>query len=184
MTLPGPPFYDLPKVARGTFGASRSVLRIPAIVSHLGQQMGAMHRAAIAGYTRQSHYIDNPSAGGAFSQSYPVDLFGLAEIGHLGSIEARIEYPAASGEQALVRFWRYRKTSPSTGFAYKQITNNFYVNDQTDWSWTNDMSQYIRAGSAYDLNPETDSLALTITYTPGASPSMRALRIDFYLEEA
>jgi len=115
---------------------------------------------------------------GTYAQSFPIRSSGLMKIVQLSG---RIDYPASGAENARIRLYRYRKTAPFGTFNYTQITSLFDINAAFPWSWTMDESDKI---NAFTLDPVTDSLAVSNVYTAGATPTMRALRIDFILGPA
>ena len=129
-----------------------------------------------------SYYQDNPPAdgGGTYAESFPVPPFMGVPLLKLAYLAVRWDFPFSAGERARIRLYRYRKTAPFGSFAYTQITDLFDADNTRDWSWTYDISDRIRNG--FDLNPITDSLAVSNVYTPGATPSVRALRVDFAME--
>lgn len=121
-------------------------------------------------------YQDDPSAlgGGTYAESYPVP--GL-DITRLRSLTMRVDLPFGAGELARIRLYRYRKPAPFGPFNYTQITDLVVLDNTLDWSWTYDFSSAIRNG--FDINPRTDSIAVSNVYTPGPTPNTRALRVDF-----
>lgn len=127
--------------------------------------------------TAQSYYQDNPGAqgSGTYAQSFFVDGFGLASELRLAKLKARIDFPAAVGEQAIIRCYRYRKTGPAGAFNYTQVSDSYIITSATPWSWTVDLEYAIRN---FTYNPVTDSLAVSNVYTAGGGPTMRALRVD------
>jgi len=125
-----------------------------------------------------SFYQDNPPAlgSGTYAESFPV-VPSPGGILVLRRLAVRCDFPFSAGERARIRLYRYRKPAPFGPFAYTQITDLFDFDDTLDWSWTYDISDRIRNG--FDLNPETDSIAVSNVYTAGGTPSVRALRVDF-----
>lgn len=128
--------------------------------------------------TAGSFYQDNPPAqgGGTYAQSFKVPPYLGTRPFKLAYLAVRWESPFSPGERARIRLYRYRKDMPNGHFSYTQITNLFDANDTLDWSWTYDISGYIRNG--FDLDPTTDTLAVSNVYTLGGG-SVRALRVDF-----
>jgi len=128
-----------------------------------------------------SFYQDNPPAlgSGTYAESFPVvpSPGGLLKLRRLA---VRWDFPFAAGERARIRLYRYRKPAPFGPFSYTQITDLFDADNTRDWSWTYDISDRIRNG--FDINPETDSMAVSNVYTAGGAPSVRALRVDFEYE--
>lgn len=139
----------------------------------------ANNPSVIAAASNKSFYQDNPggSGSGTYAESFPVvpmnwPLFRLLYL------RLRIDFPAAVGESAIIRLYRYRKTGPAGAFTYTQVTDSYTVTDATPWSWTLDLSANIRD---FSFDPVTDSIAVSNVYTAGGAPSMRALRVDFAL---
>lgn len=133
--------------------------------------------------TNQSYYEDNPGAlgSGTRAESYAV-LLPRGTTGLLSAVWVRQDFPAAAGESATLRIYRYRRTGPTGSFFVDQITDTFVMDATQPWSWTIDISDHIRSG--YDLNPITDGLAVSNVYVAGGAPTMRALRVDFRVEVA
>jgi hypothetical protein len=131
--------------------------------------------------TNQFYYEDDPGSlgSGTRAQSYPV-LLPRGTVGMLSAVWVRQDFPAAAGETATLRLYRYRKTSPTGSFFVDQITDTFVLDSTDPWSWTIDISANIRPG--YDLNPITDGIAVSNVYVAGGTPTMRALRLDFRVE--
>lgn len=132
--------------------------------------------------TGGSFYQDAPPSlgSGTYAQSFIVPPYLGVDFFKLSYLAVRCDFPFSPGENARIRLYRYRKPAPYGPFSYTQITDLFDANDTIDWSWTYDISSYIRSG--FDLNPITDSLAVSNVYTAGATPSVRALRIDFAMD--
>lgn len=128
----------------------------------------------------QRYYQDNPGSlgPGTYAESFP-PLVPQGTKGVLDKVTVRIDFPADLGEQSTIRLYRYRKTGPSGSFFYDQLTSSFVVNDASPWSWTQDISNLIIGGR--DLDPETDSIAVSNVYTNTGAATMRALRVDFNL---
>lgn len=126
-----------------------------------------------------SFYQDNPPAlgSGTYAESFPVPQGLGVDLMRLSYLSVRWDFPFAAGERARIRLYRYRKPAPFGPFAYTQITDLFDADNTRDWSWTYDISDRIRNG--FDLNPITDSIAVSNVYTAGGGPSVRALRVDF-----
>lgn len=129
-----------------------------------------------------SFYQDNPPAlgSGTYAESFPVPQELVSGLLKLSYLSVRWDFPFAAGERARIRLYRYRKPAPFGPFAYTQITDLFDGDNTNDWSWTYDISDRIRNG--FDLNPLTDSIAVSNVYTAGGAPSVRALRVDFRYE--
>lgn len=134
----------------------------------------------IAAGSLQSFYQDNPGAlgSGTYAESFAVPP-ALAPKYKLGYLAVRCDFPIAAGESATIRLFRYRKPAPFGAFSLSQITDTFVFNSTFDWSWTYDISANIRNG--FDLDPITDSIAVSNVYVSGGGPTMRALRVDFSL---
>lgn len=131
--------------------------------------------------TNQYFYQDDPGTDGVgtYAQSYTI-LIPADTEGVLRELTVRQDSPAAVGETASIRLFRFRKTAPFGSFFLDQITDT-YVLDSTDpWSWTIDISSNIRPG--FLLDPETDSIAVSNVYTNTGVSTMRALRVDFRVE--
>jgi hypothetical protein len=131
--------------------------------------------------TNQRYYQDNPGADGpgTYAESYAV-LVPDGTVGMLSKVTIRSDLPAAVGETATLRLYRYRKTGPSGSFFYNQITDTFVFDSTDPWSWTIDLTDHIRDG--FLLNPATDSIAISNVYTNTGATGMRALRVDFRVE--
>ena len=131
--------------------------------------------------TNQFYYQANPGADGSgtYAQSY-TPLIPDGTIGRLQKITVRQDFPAGVGETATIRFYRYRKTSPTGSFFVDQITDTFVLDSTDPWSWTIDITDNIRPG--YSLDPITDGIAISNVYVSGGAPTMRALRVDFRVE--
>jgi hypothetical protein len=149
-------------------------------------QMAGLVTAALVGVvpplaTNQYFYQDNPGADGAgtYAQSYSVLVPDLT-LGRLHKVTVRQDAPAAAGESASIRLYRYRKSSAFGSFFLDQITDTFVLDSADPWSWTIDISANIRSG--FLLNPTTDSIAVSNVYTNAGGPTMRALRVDFQVE--
>ncbi len=132
--------------------------------------------------TAGSFYQDNPPAlgSGTYAQSFIVPPYLDVPLFRLRYLAVRWDFPFAAGERARIRLYRYRKPGPFGPFAYTQITDLFDADNTRDWSWTYDISDRIR--NNFDLNPSTDSIAVSNVYTAGGAPSVRALRVDFCME--
>ena len=128
--------------------------------------------------TNQYFYQDNPGADGAgtYAQSYAV-LVPEQTLGQLHKVTVRQDFPAAAGESASIRLFRYRKASAFGAFFIDQITSTFVLDSADPWSWTIDISANILPG--FLLNWVTDMVAISNVYVPGGGPTMRALRVDF-----
>lgn len=140
--------------------------------------------SAIAG-TGQSFYQDNPKAlgSGTYAESFPVPPYLGINLFKLGYLGVRWDFPFAPGERARIRLYRYRKNEPFGSFSYVQITDIFDADDSRDWSWTYDISDRIRNG--FNLDPRTDSIAVSNVYTSTPNPGgVRALRVDFALAQS
>jgi len=126
-----------------------------------------------------SFYQDNPGAlgSGTYAQSFPVPK-GFSSAQELTWLACRVDFPFGPGEQALIRVYRYRKPNPGGAFSYTQITDAVTFDSSYDWSWT---YPFLGAIRDFDLNPDTDSLAISNVYTAGGAPSARALRVDIAL---
>lgn len=137
----------------------------------------------IRGLTLRSYYQDNPpvDGSGTYAQSFMVPPFMGVPLLRLAYLAVRWDLPFAAGERARIRLYRYRKPAPFGPFALTQITDLFDADNTRDWSWTYDISDRIRPN--FDLNPVTDSLAVSNVYTSGATPNVRALRVDFAMED-
>ena len=138
--------------------------------------------------TRGELYVDNPAvelASGAASRSFVLgQCLGLAdddrfESMKLRKIRLRCEFPTSGAEELLVRFWRYHKDDPNTGFFYQQISDPYTLDASFPWSWTVDISDIIRP---IVLDTRFDALAITGHYTPGTGPSLRAVSVEWDLE--
>jgi hypothetical protein len=131
--------------------------------------------------TNQAFYQDNPGADGpgTYAQSYTV-LLPASTVGMLSHLTVRADLPAAAGESATIRLYRYRKTSPTGSFFIDQITDTFVYDSTQPWSWTIDISDNIRSG--YLLNPITDGIAVSNVYANAGPTGIRALRVDFRVE--
>jgi hypothetical protein len=131
--------------------------------------------------TNQAFYQDNPPADGSgtYAQSYTV-LLPEGTVGMLSKVTVRAELPAAAGESATIRLYRYRKDAPFGSFFLDQITDTFVYDSTQPWSWTIDISDNIRSG--FLLDPLTDGIAVSNVYVAGGTPSIRALRVDFRVE--
>ncbi len=127
-------------------------------------------------------YQDNPGAlgNGTYAQSYAIFVPTGTQSGKLTFLSVRIDAPATAGEEAIIRLYLYRKTAPDGSFSYAQMTDTFIIDSTTPWSWTIDISDYIRSG--YILNPVTDSIAVSNVYSNTGLHSMRALRVNFQVE--
>lgn len=136
---------------------------------------------SIPGMTGQSFYQDNPPADGAgtYAESFIVPPYLDVPLFKLSYLAVRWDFPFSAGERARIRLYRYRKSAPFGSFSYTQITDLFDADSSLDWSWTYQITDRIRRG--FDLDPITDSIAVSNVYTPGATPSVRALRVDFAL---
>jgi len=131
--------------------------------------------------TNQFYYEDDPGTlgSGTRAQSYTV-LLPENTVGTLSNVTVRQDFPAAAGESATIRIYRYRKTGPTGSFFVDLITDPFVLDSSEPWSWTIDISDNIRSG--YNLNPITDGLAVSNVYVAGGGPTMRAMRVDFRVE--
>ena len=121
------------------------------------------------GATTQRFYQDTPPAGNNGETFY----IPLKTTGRLSQIRVRWDSPFNT-DTAQIRFWRYRKVDGV--FSYTQITDSITFNSTYDWSVWHDISDLIRD---YDLDPDTDMVAVTNVYTQGASPTVRALNVTF-----
>jgi hypothetical protein len=131
--------------------------------------------------TGQSFYQDDPPASGTYAQSFPVPPYLGVPLFRLSYLAVRWDLPFGIGESATIRLYRYRKTAPFGVFTYTQMTATFVANSTSDWGWTYDISGNILAG--FQLNPTTDSIAVSNVYVAGGAPNVRALRVDFALSE-
>ena len=120
----------------------------------------------------QRFYQDTPPPGNNGETFY----VPLKQIGKLTEIRVRWDLPFST-DTALIRFWRYRKVDGV--FSYTQITDGTTFDSSYDWSVWHDISDTIRN---FDLDPETDMVAVTNVYTPGGSPTVRALNVTFTIE--
>jgi len=123
-------------------------------------------------------YQDNPPAG-TVAKSYAVPHGGGTL--KLATLSARVDFPYGPGESSSIRLFRYRKTAPGGAFSIAQITDTFVFNNTYDWSWTYPLDGLIRDG--FDLNPLTDSVAVSNVQVNGAAPTARALRVDYTYEQ-
>ena len=137
-----------------------------------------MKNATVQAASSESYYRDSLTPG-IDAQSYQVRSLGLVPYLRLASLFVRCEIPAGAGESILLRFYRYRKVEGV--FNYTQITDAITIDDSTDWSVNIDLSAAIRDG--FELNPTTDSIAVSCDYTSGAG-ALRAFRVDFSCEIA
>jgi|GEM_PF-3769523 len=132
-------------------------------------------------YLRSFYQDDPPRLGsGTYAESFPVPQNYGARLFRLEYLSVRWDFPFSAGERARIRLYRYRKTGEFGTFFYQQMTNTFDADDTRDWSWTYDISDRIR--NDFELNPITDSIAVSNVYTAGGTPSVRALRVDFGLK--
>lgn len=131
--------------------------------------------------TSQRYYQDNPGAlgPGTYAESFAV-LLPEGAIGRLSKLTVRADFPAAAGESATIRLYRFRKTAPFGSFFIDQITDTFVYDSADPWSWTIDISSNIRGG--FMLDPLTDSIAVSNVYANAGGPTLRALRVDFSVE--
>jgi len=129
-----------------------------------------------------SFYQDDlPTLGtGTYAESFPVPQNVDIPAMRLSYVGVRWELPFSAGESAIIRLFRFRKPAPFGPFTLSQITDAFVANDTLDWSWTYDISANIRSG--FDLNPLTDSVAVSNVYVAGGTPNVRAFRVDFAYE--
>lgn len=127
--------------------------------------------------TTQRYYQDYPGGDGpgTYAESFPV-LLEQGVKGKLSRVTARIDFPAAVGESATIRLFRYRKTSANGSFTYTALTSAYVIDDSFPWSWTEDISDQILDK---DLDSTTDSIAVSVVYTNTGGPTIRALRVDF-----
>lgn len=121
------------------------------------------------GATTQRFYQDTPPPG----NNGETFFIPLESTGRIIQIKVRWDLPFNT-DTAQIRFWRYRKVNGV--FSYTQITDSITFNSSYDWSVWHDISNLVRN---YDLNPETDMVAVTNVYTQGASPNVRALNVTF-----
>lgn len=128
--------------------------------------------------TNQYFYQDDPGTDGigTYAQSYAV-LVPEQTLGALHKVTARVETPAAVGETASIRLFRFRKASAFGAFFVDQITSTFVLDSADPWSWTIDISANILPG--FLLNCATDMVAISNVYTNTGTATMRALRVDF-----
>ncbi len=125
---------------------------------------------------------DLPTLGsGTYAGSDDIKLSTFGVVGQLARMRIRFDFPFASGESAIVRIYRYR-TVNGVFIGYCQITDALTFDDTFQFSETNDYSGAIRAGMF--LSPAIDSLATSIVYTAGGTPTNRAFRIDHWLSIA
>lgn len=136
----------------------------------------------IAAGTLRSFYQDNPPAlgSGTYAESFPVPQNLNISSFRLAYLSVRWDLPFSAGERARIRLYRYRKPAPFGPFSLTQITDLFDADNSRDWSFTYNLGDRIR--NNFDLNPITDSVAVSNVYTAGGSPNVRALRVDFALE--
>ena len=126
----------------------------------------------VYGAGTQRFYQDIPPSGNN-GETYYVPL---KQIGKLSEIRVRWDLPFTT-DTALIRLWRYRKVNGV--FSYTQLTDGTTFDSSYDWSVWHDISDTIRN---FDLDPDTDMVAVTNVYTPGASPTVRALNVTFTIE--
>jgi len=135
------------------------------------------------------YFVDNPAVqigdGGVGADSFMLGQQGLClaaddrfQTVALRRLTIRTEAPAGAGESALIRFWKYHKGSPTTGYYYQQCTDSFVYDDSQPWSWPIDFSGNIRP---ITFDRRTDALVFTAHYTEGVG-SMRALQVDWEAE--
>lgn len=125
---------------------------------------------------------DLPTLGsGTFAGSDDVKLSTFGFVGQLARLRIRFDFSFAAGESAVIRVYRYR-TFQGVFLGYCQITDSVTLTDADQFSETDDFSSAIRPGMF--LSPAVDSLATSIVYTAGGTPTMRALRIDHWLSIA
>lgn len=137
---------------------------------------------AIPGTGNQFYQDKPPSLGsGTYAESYLVPPYLGVDFFKLSYLSVRWDFPFSAGEMARIRLYRYRKPAPFGPFSYTQITTLFDADNTLDWSWTYDISANILPG--FDLNPLTDSIAVSNVYTAGGTPTVRALRVNFALEQ-
>lgn len=131
--------------------------------------------------TLQRYYQDNPGAqgSGTYAQSFPVTPLLPYPALRLSQLSVRWDFPFAAGEQATIRLYIYRKASEFGAFNLIQATDPFVADNTRGWSWTHQVSNLIRVGPVFNLNPETDSIAVSNVYVSGPSPTARALRVCF-----
>jgi len=139
-------------------------------------------RIMTAAGSARSYYQDNPPADGSgtYAESFDVPRGLEVPLFKLAYLAVRVDFPFAIGESATIRLFRYRKPAPFGPFSLSQITDTFVFNNTRDWSWTYDISDRIRSG--FDLDPITDSIAVSNVYVAGGAPTVRALRVDYHLE--
>lgn len=143
-----------------------------------GRNALQLKNSCVQAASSQSYYRDVLTSG-LDAESYQVRSLGLVPYIRLASLFVRCELPAGAGESVLLRFYRYRKVDDV--FNYTQITDSITIDENTDWSVNIDMSDQIRNG--FELDPKTDSIAVSCDYTTGAG-SLRAFRVDFSCEVA
>lgn len=157
-------FTGIPRAAAATQGGSLA----------LDMQAGTSGLAL-----SQRYYQDNPGADGSgtYAESFDV-LLPSGTCGRVSRIRARVDFPAAVGEQALIRLYLYRKVNGV--FSYTNMfTAPYTIDNTTDWSVTFDITSLDKG---LIINPNTDSIAVSNVYTAGGAPSMRALRVDFEVQ--
>lgn len=147
---------------------------VPLIFPVTNAQKSLLIQAASA----DDFYQDDPGAQGTgtYAESFAVRTLGLAPIVRIVQASVRIDFPAAPGETAQIRFFRYRKTGPFGAFSVSNASSITVIDDTTPWSWTLDITGTM---NGLDFDPITDSLAISNVYTAGGAPTMRALRVDF-----
>lgn len=116
-------------------------------------------------------YQDNPPIG-TRAENYYIDVMD-GRIAQLNLIKIRWDFPFTSGEQASIRFYRYRKINGV--FSLNQISDTIVLNEKLDWSVWHDFTSYIRD---FNLDPLTDSVVVSDVHT-GEVPNVRALNVTF-----
>lgn len=131
--------------------------------------------------TLQRYYQDNPGAqgSGTYAQSFPVTPLLPYPTLVLTQLSVRWDFPFAAGEQATIRLYIYRKASEFGAFNLIQTTDPFVADSSKGWSWTHQVPGLIRSGLVHNLNPDTDSIAVSNVYVAGPAPTARALRVCF-----
>lgn len=140
----------------------------------------AFDPAVVRAGSSNSFYQDDPGSlgSGTYAESFPVPQ-GFLPTMRLDYLACRFDFPFSAGESALIRVFRYRKVAPFAAFQILQITSTITLDIALDWSFTYDFSGNILPG--FELDPDSDSLAVSNVYTAGGTPTVRALRVDFSL---
>lgn len=118
-------------------------------------------------------YFKDPIPSGTLAETYYIPISKIPS--KLNFAKGRVEVPMSSGESAVSTFWRYRTTSDDV-FSITQMSNDIIIDSSTESNVWQDFDSTILP---IDLDTTTDSVVLCSTYTPGPTPSGRALNITF-----